>query len=136
MQPEAILETVLYADDIEAAARFYGDVLGLDLYWKSDGHTVMFRCGSQMLLIFNPDVTGAQEGGSGLPIPPHGARGQGHVCFRASRSEMDDWRALLVSRGVEIESEFEWPDGGYSLYFRDPAGNSVEFAEPAIWGLQ
>ena len=36
---------------------------------------------------------------------------------------------------VEIEAEFEWPQGGRSIYFRDPAGNSVEFAEPRIWGL-
>ncbi|MGN6582964.1 MAG: glyoxalase/bleomycin resistance/extradiol dioxygenase family protein, partial [Rhizobiaceae bacterium] len=25
--------------------------------------------------------------------------------------------------------------GGRSIYFRDPAGNSIEFAEPRIWGL-
>jgi hypothetical protein len=36
---------------------------------------------------------------------------------------------------VAIEADFEWPKGGRSIYFRDPAGNSVEFAEPRIWGL-
>jgi hypothetical protein len=36
---------------------------------------------------------------------------------------------------VAIESDFAWPGGGRSLYFRDPAGNSLEFAEPAIWHL-
>lgn len=136
MQPKAILETVLYADDIDAAERFYGDVLGLDVHWKLDGHTVIFRCGAQMLLVFNPDVTEAQDGKSDPPVPPHGARGAGHVCFRATRAEIDQWRERLMSKGVGIEAEFEWPRGGYSLYFRDPAGNSVEFAEPAIWGMQ
>ena len=136
MKPTAILETVLYADDIDAAERFYGEVLGLKVYWKVDGHTVMFSCGRQMLLVFNPDVTEAQDGKSDPPVPPHGARGPGHVCFRATRAEIDQWRERLASKGIGIEAEFEWPRGGYSLYFRDPAGNSVEFAEPAIWGLQ
>ncbi len=34
-----------------------------------------------------------------------------------------------------IESEFEWPQGGHSIYIRDPSGNSIEFAEPRIWGF-
>ncbi|TIR45476.1 MAG: glyoxalase/bleomycin resistance/extradiol dioxygenase family protein, partial [Mesorhizobium sp.] len=25
--------------------------------------------------------------------------------------------------------------GGRSIYIRDPSGNSIEFAEPRIWGL-
>jgi catechol 2,3-dioxygenase-like lactoylglutathione lyase family enzyme len=25
--------------------------------------------------------------------------------------------------------------GGRSIYFRDPSGNSLEFAEPRIWGI-
>jgi hypothetical protein len=36
---------------------------------------------------------------------------------------------------VAIEADFEWPKGGRSIYFRDPAGNCLEFAEPKIWGL-
>ena len=34
-----------------------------------------------------------------------------------------------------IEADFEWPGGGRSIYFRDPAGNCLEFAEPRIWKL-
>ena len=29
----------------------------------------------------------------------------------------------------------DWPGGGQSFYVRDPAGNSVEFAEARIWKL-
>ena len=136
MKPGSVLETVLYATDIEAADRFYGKLLGLDVYWKSAGQTVMYKCGSQMLLIFNPDVTGHQKLDADPPVPAHGAKGPGHVCFGASRQEIDRWREHLQANGVDIESEFEWPQGGYSLYFRDPAGNSVEFAEPRIWGFE
>ena len=31
------------------------------------------------------------------------------------------------------EADFAWPGGGRSVYVRDPAGNSIEFADPAIW---
>jgi catechol 2,3-dioxygenase-like lactoylglutathione lyase family enzyme len=89
-----------------------------------------------MLLIFNPDVTERPPVQDGkLPVPTHGARGEGHVCFRASADEITAWRAHLEKEGVEIEADFEWPGGGRSIYFRDPAGNSIEFAEPRLWGI-
>jgi len=34
---------------------------------------------------------------------------------------------------VPIESELSWPQGGQSLYVRDPAGNSVELATRSTW---
>ncbi len=30
--------------------------------------------------------------------------------------------------------EVNWDQGGTSLYFRDPAGNSIELAPPTLWG--
>lgn len=39
---------------------------------------------------------------------------------------LDDWRQHLQTNDVLIEAEVEWPPGGKSIYFRDPAGNSVE----------
>jgi catechol 2,3-dioxygenase-like lactoylglutathione lyase family enzyme len=41
----------------------------------------------------------------------------------------------MVQHGVEIEAEVTWPSGGQSIYFRDPAGNSVELATPQTWNL-
>ena len=135
MKPSAILETVLYADDLPAVEAFYSSVLGLEVYAKANGRQVFFRCGRQMLLIFNPNETEKPATTPTLPVPTHGARGRGHVCFAATGDEIDAWRAKLVQNGIVIESEFEWPGGGRSLYFRDPAGNSIEFAEPRIWKL-
>jgi catechol 2,3-dioxygenase-like lactoylglutathione lyase family enzyme len=132
----AVLETVLYAPDLDAAEAFYRDLLGLDLYAKSAGRQIFFRLPEQMLLIFNPDATIVPPGrGAALPVPPHGARGPGHVCFGASAEEIEAWRARLEAAGIAIEADFEWPGGGRSIYFRDPAGNCLEFAEPRIWGL-
>jgi catechol 2,3-dioxygenase-like lactoylglutathione lyase family enzyme len=135
MTPSGILETVLYAGDLGAAESFYRDVLGLTPFAKADGRHVFYRCGNQVLLIFNPDVTSTTPAPGALPVPPHGARGAGHLCFRAEAAELERWRAALEAKGIAIEADFEWPGGGRSIYFRDPAGNCLEFAEPRIWKL-
>lgn len=136
MTPHGILETVLYASDLAAIESFYRRALDLEPYAKAEGRQIFYRLGEQMLLIFNPDATETPPAEDAkAPVPPHGARGQGHVCFRASAAEIDAWRARLKREGIDIEADFEWPDGGRSIYFRDPAGNCLEFAEPRIWGL-
>ncbi len=136
MQPTAILETVLYAEDLTAAEEFYRDVLGMEPLTKSSGRQVFYRCGDQVLLIFNPHATRIPPAKGKLPVPPHGAVGEGHVCFRASADEMTAWCTHLEALDITIEADFEWPGGGRSIYFRDPAGNCLEFAEPKLWGLK
>ena len=96
----------------------------------SRGAIAFYRVGGAILLIFNPNATEKGSSGGKLPVPTHGARGPGHLCFAASREEMQAWSARLTAAGHPIESAFEWPNGAYSIYFRDPAGNSLEFAEP------
>lgn len=136
MRPSGILETVLYAGDLAAAERFYADVLGLEVYARVNGRHVFFRCGGQMLLIFQPSETIKPAPTDAMvPMLPHGAIGPGHVCFRADATELDAWRARLQAADVGIDLEFTWPGGGRSIYFRDPAGNVLEFAEPRIWGF-
>ena len=136
MKPAGILETVLYASDLDAAERFYRDVLGLEPFSKSPGRQLFYRCGNQVFLVFNPEATSKPPAANALPVPPHGAVGPGHVCFRAQAAEIEAWHKHLESHGVAIEADFEWPSGGRSIYFRDPAGNCLEFAEPRIWGLE
>ncbi len=137
MQPSGVLETVLYAEDLAATEQFYGDILGMTPFAKLAGRQLFYRCGDQVLLIFNPVMTEKPPPPTALPVPPHGAKGHGHICFKASAGEIDAWRQTLESKGIAIESDFIWPaSGGRSIYFRDPAGNCLEFAEPKIWGLQ
>lgn len=136
MTPSVVLESALYADDLDAAEAFYGGVLGLERIARVGSRHVFFRCGPGVVLIFNPAETAVPPAPDAkLPVPPHGARGDGHLCFAASAAEIDAWRERLTAEGVAIEADFEWPQGGRSIYFRDPAGNSLEFAEPRIWGL-
>lgn len=140
MTPTAILESALYADDLDAAEDFYGRVMGLTRIAKVPGRHVFFRCGTGVLLVFDPAATQQPPAPSAkLPVPPHGTRGPGHLCFAAQADEIDRWKAHLTAHGVAVEADFEWPPkdgeatGGRSIYFRDPAGNSLEFAEPRIW---
>ena len=136
MQPSAILESALYVTDLGVAERFYGEVIGLELIVKAEGRHVFFRCGKGVLLLFNAEATRNQlASGAKLPIPPHGATGEGHLCFAATADEIDRWKTRLEDKGIAIEADFEWPSEGRSIYFRDPSGNSIEFAEPRIWGF-
>jgi catechol 2,3-dioxygenase-like lactoylglutathione lyase family enzyme len=89
-----------------------------------------------VLLIFNAEATKVPPAPDArLKVPPHGAVGDGHLCFAASADEIVRWKAHLEAKKIAIESEFEWPQGGRSIYIRDPSGNSIEFAEPRIWGI-
>ncbi|MER8825383.1 VOC family protein [Mesorhizobium sp. M0938] len=136
MTPSAILESALYVTDLDAAENFYSSVLGLDLLGKVDGRHLFFRCGNGVLLIFNAEATKVPPAPDArLKVPPHGAVGDGHLCFAASADEILRWKAHLEEKKIAIESEFEWPQGGRSIYIRDPSGNSIEFAEPRIWGI-
>lgn len=133
MRTTGILETVLYAESLVGIREFYERILGLDVIAEVPSRHVFFRCGTQVLLIFNPTYTSNQMG-QDIP-PPHGSFGRGHVCFRANEAELAKWRTCLDQNLIPIESEVSWPNGGKSIYFRDPAGNSLELAESRIWGF-
>lgn len=132
------LESALYAGDLDAAEAFWRDIIGLRVFQKVPGRHVFFRVAegqpAQVLLVFNPAATRKPPAPDArLPVPPHGAEGEGHYCLAVAPEAMDGWRAHLEGAGVAIEADFRWPNGRRSIYFRDPAGNSIELADPAIW---
>ncbi|GMW00306.1 MAG: hypothetical protein AMXMBFR84_14440 [Candidatus Hydrogenedentota bacterium] len=132
MQAKRVLESALYVDDLEAAEAFYRDVLGLTFHARVEGRHVFFRCGDGMVLLFNPGATAKPM--EGISVPLHGGvPGQGHLCFAVSHEELDPWRKHLAASKVDIEQEMTWPNGAISIYFRDPAGNSLELATPDLW---
>jgi catechol 2,3-dioxygenase-like lactoylglutathione lyase family enzyme len=126
-----VLETCLYVDDLEAAEHFYHHVLGLEPFSRVPGRHSFFRCQGGVFLLFNPNAT--EKPGQG--VPAHGARGPGHVAFAMRPDEISTWRERLWLHKVDIEAEVTWPSGGQSIYFRDPAGNSVELTTPQTWNL-
>jgi catechol 2,3-dioxygenase-like lactoylglutathione lyase family enzyme len=136
VEPLGVLETCVYAPDLEAAERFYAGVLGLEAFARLPGRHVFFRCGRGVFLVFNPDKTEAESTlVGGTPVPRHGARGVGHMAFAVPEADMEGWRQHLLRAGVAIETEIHWPQGGHSFYLRDPANNIIELATPRLWGL-
>ncbi len=126
-----VVETGVYAENLEQAEAFYRDVLGLPLLGKEADRHVFFRVGDRnVLLVFKPETTL-----KGDHLPAHGAHGPGHFALGVPRGSLERWRQRLAGHGIAIEKEVHWPAGGRSIYFRDPAGNSVELVTPGIWGL-
>ena len=130
IQAKHIYETVLYANDLDAAAKFYVEGFGLTLLSQNE-LMIVLGIGERYLLIFDPEKSSA----AGREVPAHGCTGQGHIAFIADNSELSEWRKRLAAAGIEIESEISWAEGtrGTSIYVRDPAGNSVELAPPVLW---
>ena len=131
MKIKAVVETAVYVDDLDDAEDFYRRILGLRVMGKEPGRHVFFQVGEAgVLLAFRAETTL-----KGDPLPPHGAAGPGHFALGIDAEALDAWRTLLQGHGVSVEKEVEWPKGGKSLYFRDPAGNLVELVTPGVWGL-
>ena len=107
-RPTRVLETVLYADDVAAAAAFYVDVVGLRLLEQDELAAVFRLDDGGILLVFDP----ARASAPGRRVPSHGTSGAGHVAF--SVASVDAAGDELRRRGAEIEREIEWGRGGRS----------------------
>lgn len=129
MKANRILETILYAENLDQALWFYRDVIGLELERSSDLFLV-FRLERNALIVFNP----AQSSETGRDIPAHGSVGEGHIAFLSQIDDLSKWETHFTEKSVSIEKIHRWPEGGHSIYVRDPAGNSVEIAPPTLWG--
>lgn len=129
-----IAETCLYATNLNEAEEFYSEILKLDVVMKEKNRHVFFKCGDNMLLVFNPDHTrNKQTDVDGEPIPLHGASGSVHVAFSVEPDTFEDVKEYLKENDITIESEISWPNHSRSFYFRDPAGNSLEVITSDIW---
>ena len=108
---------------------------GCEPFARAAGRHLFYRCGDQVLLIFNPDATKVPPAPAPCPCRRTARRARATSASgpRPRRSRRGAQR--LEGKGIAIEADFEWPGGGRSIYFRDPAGNCLEFAEPRIWEL-
>lgn len=136
MPPEpraaGVLETALYARDLDATAAFYERLLAVGPM-TADARLRAYPVGRSVLLLFRKGETLAPAPTPGGVIPPHDGDGPAHLAFAVAAADLPTWRARLDSLGVAVESRVTWPRGGESLYFRDPDGRSVELATPGLW---
>lgn len=126
----AVHETCLYAGDLAAMERFYVGILGLRKVSDMATRGITLRVDAKsVLLIFDPSETTQPH----AQVPAHGAIGAGHCAFSISPDSLGEWRAHLSNCNVAIEREVTWGSGAMSLYFRDPAGNSIELIAGELW---
>jgi catechol 2,3-dioxygenase-like lactoylglutathione lyase family enzyme len=130
---DRVLETVLYVADLEQAATFYSDVLGL-VCIHADHRMRAYDVGGKGVLLLFPQGQSLQSIETpGGPIPPHDGQGPMHVAFSISADELDEWQRHLADNGVPLEGCTQWPRGGVSVYFRDLDGHLLEIATPGLW---
>lgn len=128
-----VLETALYVADLDKAAAFYADVMGLACI-HADHRMRAYDVGGNGVLLLFP------QGGSLRPIetpggsiPPHDGSGPMHVAFSIAADELEAWQDHLKAMGVVLQARTEWPRGGVSIYFRDPDNHLLEIATPGLW---
>ncbi len=114
-----ISELVLEVSDLEAARRFYRDLLGFEetRYGEGRDDRCWYLVGSSARLgLWTPQV--------GLA----GGRGGAHVhfAFHLAREELDPLLERLRAGGVEVEGPIQL-GADRAIYVTDPDGNVVEF---------
>jgi catechol 2,3-dioxygenase-like lactoylglutathione lyase family enzyme len=128
-----VLETALYVENLNRAAAFYENVLGLKPVNKDQrfaGYVAGLR---SVLLLFKRGSTRETVHMPGGTIPPHDGQGTLHVAFAIPTDELDAWEQHLKSHDIAIEGRTDWPRGGKSIYFRDPDDHLLELATPGLW---
>ena len=114
-----ISELVLEVSDLDAARRFYRDLLGFEetLYGEGRDDRLWYLIGSSARLgLWTPQV--------GLA----GGRGGAHVhfAFQLPRDGLDPLLERLHAAGVEVEGPIQL-GADRAIYVTDPDGNVVEF---------
>ena len=129
-----ILETSLYVGDLERSRLFYERVFGFTVFMIDHRMCAMEVPGEQVLLLFRDGMTNEPAPGpNGGFIPPHHGRGALHLAFAVPYGGLAAWEDHLVAQRITVESRLGWPNGGTSIYFRDPDGHSLEVATPGLW---
>jgi catechol 2,3-dioxygenase-like lactoylglutathione lyase family enzyme len=114
-----VSELVLEVVDLEAAERFYAEVLGFPVVdrWPDRGAVWAMAGDRTRIGLWKPQV--------GL----HGSRGGIHVHFAMQIAEeaFDGTVELLQQRGQEVKTARFGTSHGRAAYVEDPDGNLVEF---------
>jgi len=108
-------------NDIEAAARFYGRVLG-DAGERVSPGRHYFRCGATILACYDPIADGDRLGA--------GWRHHSHQYLYFATANLEQVLAEVAAAGGEVEAGIaSMPWGERMFYAKDPFGNPISFVE-------
>lgn len=126
-----------HVDDLEAAAHFYGEVLGCTRGRSSEtwidydffGHQISLHRGTP----FANEATG-KVGDHMVPMPHLGAVLPLSLWREMAQRLEQDGTDFVIPPSVRFEGE---PGEQWTMFFRDPAGNPIELKgfseEAAVW---
>ncbi|MFO0808922.1 MAG: VOC family protein [Gemmataceae bacterium] len=103
----------VFVRDIEAAAKWYAEVLGLRELYRWDPAPVMIGAGGTMLALFPAEAK----------IEP--GHGWHRVAWRTDRTGFEAAQAHLQALGVPFRGPVDH-DISWSIYFSDPDGHALE----------
>jgi predicted enzyme related to lactoylglutathione lyase len=118
-QASGISELVLEVDDLEAARRFYLDVLGFEetLYGEGAEGRYWYLIGETARLGLWTEQVGLAGGRGGAHV---------HYAFNVADDEIDRLKSRIEAAGTEVEGPIQLGPGR-AIYVTDPDGNVVEF---------
>lgn len=132
MKFSKIIETCIYSSNLDEMKHFYMNHLSLEFVSEEKGRSVFLKAGKSMLLIFNPLNT---LNNTNKIFPIHGSFTPPsiiHFALEIDKEDYEKWKEILEDNKIHIEKEIELPNSR-SIYFRDPAGNLVEFITNNAW---
>jgi len=106
---------VLEVADLDAAATFYGEVLGLPALSRSDDRAWFLVGGRSRIGLWTPQI-GIAGGQGGAHV---------HYAMHIGEDDYDVAVARLREHGLEVHEE-DFEESGRAMYVTDPDGNVVE----------
>jgi catechol 2,3-dioxygenase-like lactoylglutathione lyase family enzyme len=127
---EGLDHVVLLVDDMDAAKSFYTEVIGCTVDNALPQYGMLqLRAGAALIDLV--EFT-SPEGAWARP-EVEGGRNLDHVALATGPWDPDSLRAHLAAHQVEIVEEgirYGARGDGYSIYVRDPSGNTIELKGP------
>jgi len=114
-----IRHVALYVADLEAAERFWVDVMGYAVEWRPDPDNVYLHGARDNLALHRKAAPGGAD--------PDGGRLDHIGIAVAAPADVDAWAAHLQAHGVTLKAAPRTHrDGSRSLYFLGPEGLLVQ----------
>jgi glyoxylase I family protein len=126
----AIDHVVFRVADLDAALRFYTEVLGATLEKVQAGIGLyQLRAGTALIDLVTLDGPLGRAGGAG---PGREGRNVDHVCFRVLPWDEAAILSHLAGCGIEaqVARRYGAEGDGPSIYLTDPDGNGIELKGP------